>query len=47
MSGALTLENLAWNRFDPTRVDPEILRMVKAAGLKPQGRLSRGAMKRR
>ncbi len=33
MSGGWALEDLAWNRFDPTRVDPEILRMVKAASL--------------
>jgi rubrerythrin len=28
-----TLEQIPWNRFDPTRVDPEIVKLVKAAAM--------------
>jgi rubrerythrin len=31
--GAWTLDDIPWDRFDPTRLDPEIVRIVKAAGL--------------
>ena len=26
-----TLDNIAWDRFDPSRVDPDLLHIVKAA----------------
>jgi rubrerythrin len=28
-----TLDDIAWNRFDPKKVDPDLLRIVKAASL--------------
>jgi len=28
-----TLDDIAWDRFDRTKVDPELLRIVKAASL--------------
>ena len=31
-----TLDDIAWDRFDPARVDPEILRIVKAASMVEQ-----------
>jgi hypothetical protein len=31
--GNWTLESIAWDRFDPSKVDPEILRNIKAAAL--------------
>jgi hypothetical protein len=31
--GSWTLDDIPWQRFDPTRIDPEILRIVKAAAL--------------
>jgi hypothetical protein len=31
--GHWTLEDLPWEKFDPSKVDPEILRLVKAASL--------------
>ena len=31
-----TLDDIPWDRFDPTKVDPEILRIVKAASLVEQ-----------
>ena len=31
--GSWTLDDIPWQRFDPSRVDPEILRLVKAASL--------------
>jgi hypothetical protein len=31
--GSWTLDDISWQRFDPTRVDPEIVRVVKAASL--------------
>jgi hypothetical protein len=27
------LEDLAWNRFDPTRAEPEVIPLVKAAAM--------------
>ena len=33
MGRGWTLEDLPWDRFDPTRVDPEMLRVVKAASM--------------
>jgi hypothetical protein len=33
MAGGWTLEGLPWDRFDPGRVDPDILRVVKAASM--------------
>lgn len=31
--GNWTLEEIPWDRFDPTKVDPDILKLVKAASL--------------
>ena len=31
--GNWTLETIEWNRFDPSKVDPEILRNIKAAAM--------------
>jgi rubrerythrin len=31
-----TLDDIAWERFDPARVDPELLRIVKAASMVEQ-----------
>jgi hypothetical protein len=31
--GAWTLDDIPWHRFDPSRLDPEIVRLVKAASL--------------
>ena len=31
--GNWTLETIAWDRFDASKVDPEILRNIKAAAL--------------
>src|SRR5262249_17094253 len=31
--GNWTLESISWDRFDPLKVDPEILRNIKAAAL--------------
>jgi hypothetical protein len=31
--GNWTLESISWDRFDPSKVDPEILRNIKAAAL--------------
>ena len=31
--GSWTLDDIPWHRFDPTRLDPEIVRLVKAAAL--------------
>lgn len=31
--GAWTLDDIPWDRFDPAKLDPEILRIVKAASL--------------
>ncbi len=31
--GSWTLEQIAWDRFDPSKVDPEILRNIKAAAM--------------
>ena len=31
--GNWTLESIAWDRFDPSKVDPEILRNIKAAAM--------------
>jgi hypothetical protein len=31
--GSWTLDDIPWDRFDATRVDPELLRLVKAASL--------------
>ena len=31
--GNWTLETIAWDRFDPSKVDPEILRNIKAAAM--------------
>ncbi|HYM73855.1 MAG TPA: ferritin-like domain-containing protein, partial [Stellaceae bacterium] len=31
--GSWTLDDIPWHRFDPTRLDPEITRIVKAASL--------------
>jgi hypothetical protein len=31
--GSWTLDDIPWRHFDPTRVDPEIVRLVKAASL--------------
>ena len=31
--GAWTLDDIPWHRFDPSRLDPEIVRFVKAASL--------------
>lgn len=31
--GRWTLDDIAWDRFDPQKVDPEILRIVKAASV--------------
>jgi hypothetical protein len=31
--GSWTLDDIAWHRFDRTRLDPEIVRLVKAASL--------------
>lgn len=31
--GSWTLDDIAWQRFDPSRVDPELMRLVKAASL--------------
>ena len=31
--GSWTLDDIPWQRFDPSRVDPEIVRLVKAASL--------------
>src|SRR5687768_1668196 len=28
-----TLEQIPWNRFDPSRVDPEMVKLVKAAAM--------------
>ncbi len=28
-----TLEQIPWSRFDPARVDPEIVKLVKAAAM--------------
>ncbi|MBS4046735.1 MAG: ferritin-like domain-containing protein [Alphaproteobacteria bacterium] len=33
MAGHWTLDDIAWDAFDPARVDPELLRAVKAAAL--------------
>ena len=33
MGGSWTLEDLPWGHFDPTRVDPEMPRVVKAASM--------------
>jgi hypothetical protein len=33
MAGGWTLEDLPWDRFDPARVDRDILRVVKAASM--------------
>ncbi len=33
MGDGWSLEDLPWNSFDPTRVDPDILRVVKAASM--------------
>jgi rubrerythrin len=34
--GSWTLDNIPWDRFDPTKVDAEMLRIVKAASLVEQ-----------
>jgi hypothetical protein len=34
--GSWTLEDIAWDRFDAARVDPDLLRIVKAASLVEQ-----------
>ena len=34
--GTWTLDDIRWNEFDPSKVDPEILRIVKAASLVEQ-----------
>ena len=34
--GSWTLDDVPWERFDPAKVDPEILRIVKAASLVEQ-----------
>ena len=34
--GSWTLEDIAWDRFDGARVEPDILRIVKAASLVEQ-----------
>jgi hypothetical protein len=31
--GSWTLDDIPWHRFDPSRLDPEIVRLVKAASL--------------
>ena len=31
--GGWTLDDIPWDRFDPSRVDPELVRIVKAASL--------------
>ena len=31
--GNWTLQSIAWDRFDPSKVDPEILRNIKAAAM--------------
>jgi hypothetical protein len=31
--GAWTIDDIAWDRFDPAKVDPDLLRIVKAAAL--------------
>src|SRR5579863_4822755 len=31
--GLWTLDDIPWDRFDPTKLDPEIVRIVKAASL--------------
>lgn len=31
--GAWTLDDIPWHRFDPSRLDPEIVRLIKAASL--------------
>ena len=33
MAGHWTLDDIPWDAFDPARVDPELLRAVKAAAL--------------
>jgi rubrerythrin len=34
--GSWTLDDIPWERFDPTKVDPDILRLVRAASLVEQ-----------
>ncbi len=34
--GLWTLEDIPWDKFDPSKVDPEILRVIKAASLVEQ-----------
>ena len=34
--GLWTLDDIPWDRFDPSKVDPEVLRIVKAASLVEQ-----------
>ena len=36
MTAGWTLDDIPWERFDPAKVDPEILRIVKAASLVEQ-----------
>src|SRR6266478_2458825 len=31
--GSWTLDDISWDRFDPSKLDPELVRIVKAASL--------------